>query len=440
VRKLAAPETFKVVIECGRFDVTVEEARPGYVVMRRWKSGQPKGQWQRRALGEMLLRDSRGAVLESARGVARDAAMKWYLELTGEIAAAAPVDIAPMRVGDVFAALTDPNTGKYPHESPFRKEVKRALGVAERVWGNIPLVAVMPDHFTLLTRQRMRELRDQGHRGVRGTEIMIGRLLTAFTWLRKTGKIPPTAAVIDPSWRVGLVDYWKGLAKSTRDPKPHQPRYTVEESRRLLHAAANVDPRTYLLLALGAEYRLGQVMRAMRSDLALSEEPHGEFTIHGSKDKQGEIVSLTRGQRDAVHRALATGVLSALEAEFVAGTRKDYPLFPGGKLSGKVDGAPIVSGIDPDACRPMSRGTVAHHWPAIEFLAGIEHVEGRGWYGIRRVGVDAALDEDISSQGLQNWGGWGSPDVPNRIYRDKENRAGRAEAAVARARFRGEAE
>lgn len=440
-RKLEQPEALKVVVECGRFDITGEErsGRPGYVMLRRWrpKTATAKGQWQRRAIGEMVVRDGRGAVLESAKAAIKDAAMKWYLELTGEIATA-PVDTAKhaFTIGEAWKAISNEDDGKYPHRSPFRDELQKALAYAGTVWGeDTAWTAIDSGLWTKLIRTRIRGLVADGKQGIRATEITVSRLITVARWLHRERKVEVIVAPSD-DWRDGMLAYWKGLTKQEHDPEPHQPRYTLEESRKLILAARDVDPRVGLLVSLGAELRLGQVRRCRRSDLDLSKGEYGQLEVRGSGDKKGETIELTRGQRAAVDRSLR-GHLRVFEESFQRdGT--DYPLFPGGLLYGRAAGDPHVSGRDPDSLRPMGRAMVSKYWDGIEYLVGITHVRGRGPYGIRRAAVDEAEAQHLSEAGLQALGGWTTPDVPRRIYRDKANKAGRSEAKKLRAHIRQE--
>jgi integrase len=444
-RKLDQPEAFQLTVECGRFNVIVEEvaARPGYVVMRRWIPGTPKGTWKRKAIGAMVLRDTRGAVLETAKSAARDAATRWYVEVTGEEATAeraVAVDL-PFTVGETWGLISDVTTGKYPHKSQFRDELHAALRYAESVWGtDTAWSAIDSNQWTVLIRRRVGELVARGKTGIRATEITVSRIMTAVIWLRQKKRILPNAAHPDPTWRDDLLKFWKGLTKQKHDPEPHQPRYNVEQSRKLIDAAWHVDPRSGLLLALGAELRLGQVRRAKRSDLDLEAGEFGRFTVRGAGDKRGTVVDLTRGQRAAVDQALS-GYLRVFEADYLAGPPdEDYLLFPGGKLFDRKSGKPYIRGSDPDCREPLSRSAITRRWELIEFMVGITHVRGRGAYGLRRAGVDAALDQNISEHGLKEFGGWSTPDMPRRVYADRENKTGRADASKARATFRGEAE
>lgn len=440
VRKLETPEAFALEVECGVFSVFADEKRPNYVVLRRWKPAPrkgEKGQWERRAVGHIELRDARGAVLETARVIVRDAATKWYVELTGEQAAPASVEEAkPFTIGEAWAAISNPDFGKYPHATPFRDELENALEFASTVWGGTtPWVAIDANFWTKLIRQRVRALVKRNKVGIRATEITISRLITVAHWLRSRGHV--AVLIVPPDdWHDALISYWKGLTQTTEEPEPASHRFTLDESRKLLHAAWNVDPRYGLLMWLGAELRLGMVKRCKRSHLKLDEGEFGQLTVPSSSPtKRGEVVVFTRGQRAWVDRCLERGYLRTLEAEHRAGRLAEYHLFGGGKLRDKVAGDPILA---VEIGKPLSRAAMWRCWQAVEVLAGIDHVEGRGAYGVRRAAVDVAEEEHLSEAGLQSLGGWSTPDIPRRIYRDRANKAGRADAKKLRAHIRQE--
>lgn len=94
-----------------------------------------------------------------------------------------------------------------------------------------------------------------------------------------------------------------------------------------------LDPRAWLLLMLGAEGRMGQVRRSMRSNL------HVEGTLYTfvldvphSERKRASWLLLAPVQRRAVVFMQTVGYLADLERAFDAGTITDYPLFPQGRL------------------------------------------------------------------------------------------------------------
>ena len=230
-------------------------------------------------------------------------------------------------------------------------------------------------------------------------------------------------------WRDRLAADWREISKSPSEYRPERPRHDLDEMQRILVASAKVDPRFHLLLALGAELRLGQVARVMREDVKLTE---GTVHVHGRGRKLGTTVTLTAGQRAVLEMALTTGYLRDLEA---AGG--DFPLFPRGKLVG-------VSAGDPRATLAhRSRGaigsTARRKWFAeAEKLAGVPHRTGRGQYGLRRAAVDAVLSAGISLDGLKASGGWSDIQMPKQIYEAQDRLEASREAADVRARIRGE--
>jgi integrase len=109
----------------------------------------------------------------------------------------------------------------------------------------------------------------------------------------------------------------------------------------------------------------------------------------------------------------------------------DYPLFPGGRIP--KSGVCRVGKTRPCCAR------VPFQWlHRAEELAEIAHIPGRCAYGMRRAGTDAALDEGVSLEALQEHGGWTNSATPLEKYRDRGRLKGAQDAAVARARYRKE--
>lgn len=95
-----------------------------------------------------------------------------------------------------------------------------------------------------------------------------------------------------------------------------------------------VDPRIALAIELGAEARLGQVTRLMRSDVDLDAAGAfglGRIVVHGAGKKLGVTRDLTPEERAAIDRALV-GYLKTLEDAYQPGLRTDYPIFTSGRL------------------------------------------------------------------------------------------------------------
>lgn len=445
--------------EAGHFPykVVVEEnlSRGGSLNLRWWSPGHQN--WRRKALGnvklEKLIRTKDGQIDAHVAQWALEQAMEKSRELSGSLPSSREAQLARRTtVGETFELVSDPKTGLYPHDSEYRRELKRSLDFASSVWGkDAPWLSIDDAKWTELIRARVEDLVRRKYIGVRSAEITIVRLSTAARWLRTTKKIPAGTAELPDEWKDGLKAFRRGLTKSTRDPEPHRPRHTIEEVRKILTAGIQVDPRGALLLALGAEQRLGQVRRALRSDLTLPaidwpavnamkeedvvEVEFGELRVFGAGRKGGTTIALTKGQRVMVD-LYVNGIALTLEQKFVD-TQIDYPLFPAGKLKGRLHGTPELSD-KMDLDRSVSRQWVQKTFRAIEEKAEVNHVPGRATYGLRRQSVDAAIEAGISMQGLQAQGGWSSSKIPMEIYRDKENKAGRREARTVRSKVRQE--
>lgn len=369
-----------------------------------------------------------------------------------------PVAVEPIpqktgvTISETAKLITDPDTGRYPHASPFRDELLRALKFAAEVWGDVAWESINESHWTKLLRRRCEALVAKDCKAVRATEITVSRLITVVSWLRDTKRVARDAAQWPRLWKKDVTTHWKGLTGSQRDPQPDRLRYTLEEFQRIL-AKADFDPRLYLLLRLAVGLRPGQVARARRSDLALTmvdwesvteATDFGTFAVTGAGKKGGVVVDLTRGQRRAVDDALAgDGYLAQAEERHGRKDIGDYVLFPTGYIVGRVG---MLRGQDTklslsehiDFARHVSGSWIRKSWRTAEERAGIEHIEGRCTYGQRRLTVDVAVAADMSPSGIQAVGGWSDTKMPLTVYAEAENRAGRREARPIRARMLGE--
>ena len=427
--------------KASRVVVYEDKARGGMLTLR-WRVASRKN-YRRKTLGRVLERDRRNQPVKACVQWAIQEAKRKSVALGDGLEAAEAVKVSPFTIGETKAALTDSETGPYPHDTEFRRELVRALVLAGLVWGEDTAWHAVDDAaWTKLMRRRLGGLLDRKKQGIRSTEITISRLNTAAEWLRDQKRIPRDAALLPKKWRAKLLDFWRGeVAKrqerspaEIEDPKPSRPRHTLAEMRKIIAAAPKIDPRFGLLLALAAEYRLGQARRAKRSHLNLA---GGTFTIGGRGKKLGAVVDMTAGQLAAW--ATATGPGGYLEATEGAWLTKgrDYYLFPAGKMLGRRAGEWMLgAGIDYEAC--VSREWITANFHAAEDLAGVAKVKGRAAYGLRRQNVDAMNEEGISPLGKQAAGGWSSTKVPDSIYAESTNQVGRTEAKKVRARTRGE--
>lgn len=398
------------------------------VYLRWWLADKRNWKWKSQKAG---VRDAKGRVDKALRDKYREAARHQHEILSGRRLAPVLEHGELLTLGGTWTVITARSTGKYPHDTPHRREVGRALTDAVRILGRATPWAVLDrSRFRQLMRTRVDELMAKGCAGLRGAEVTMQRLIAVGSWLREEQHIASDAGHASKNWRAELREY-VGQAHGGQVPEPKRPRHTLEEMRRLLEKAWEVDPRFGLLLAVGAEQRLGQVLRARRVDLDLE---HNALTVRSRGKKKGTVILLTRGQRAAVDRALA-GYLAPLES-----AHADYPLFPAGQMTGGRSGAPVADTLRHGLARPINRSTVKGWFLECEELAEVPHVAYRGPYGLRRVAVDGAKAEGISREGLQQHGGWTDTQIPDRIYADQEAAAGRVEARDVRSRIRGESE
>ena len=103
------------------------------------------------------------------------------------------------------------------------------------------------------------------------------------------------------------------------------------------------DARIRTAVEIGAELRAGQVLRAMRSHLDLTDGLGyyrlGRFlgSAVGVRKKKGQDLDLHPELRAYLDHVLAEGYLADLERAWQRGEIEDYPLFPAGKLvSGRI--------------------------------------------------------------------------------------------------------
>jgi len=217
------------------------------------------------------------------------------------------------------------------------------------------------------------------------------------------------------SVRVSLDDRARAAiaAVDTQEAAPDAPLFNAPQQ------VLQVDPRIELAVELGAEMRLGQVGESRRSQLDLTHSPlapHGTFTVYGRKKKAGEKLALTEEQRVAVNRILETVLVNAEAVYDAADPRTDYHLLPSGKLA---QGAADVRRA---RRAPLGRSALLKAFHALETAAGVSSVDGRGWYGLRRVATDATPNYTSDRRVLDKLGGW-TPGSTTRedTYQDRED-------------------
>lgn len=375
------------------------------------------------------LRDAKGRIDKDAElRVKKDAEQK-YLELIGK---AEPVTRAgaDLTIAQGWELAIDPDKGKWNKDTPHRRELKRCIDRAKGVLGpHRTWNSIERGDLRMLWRKELARVRATKRPGARSAHLVVSRLLSVAAWLREEGKIAVTACL---PWKA----MWEEMGVDIGEYTPKRLRYTLDEFNAILQASWQVNQRIAFALLIGAEYRLGQVIeRVHRRHLDFLE---GTLTIAGRGKKRGTIIYLTTEQLADTWWVLHHGYLAALEQAFDAGTIQDYPFFPERlrpARSPKKEKA-IEAAVLHASRESMDSNSMREWFNEAEKLAGVTHVPGRGWVGMRRTGVDGAKEERISREGLQEAGGWSTTQVPDSIYAKQQQAWAAKEAATVRARLR----
>ncbi len=434
-----AVEPWKFAVGMKPFRVVAfEDLKRGGVVYLRWQ--RTKGKRTIRSLG-FVVRGARGGLdrvaVERAECEAADQHSR-LVQGRGDAptmpAAPAAVD-ARLTIREGWARASDADTGRWNKDTAHRKDLERAVDRAVLTWGEgMTWSAVDRGQLRKLWRQELARQQKAGNRGVRAAQLTLALTLAIANWLRDEQLIAPTAAL---AWKQMDEEFADDVGEYT----PAQPRYTREEYRALFTSAWKADERYGLAYALGAEYRIGQLIRSMRSHV---DRAKGVLRIPGKGKKRGGVVHFTEQQRADLDRVLTSGYLAGLETAYHAGEITDYALFPGGHFAHDADGH-LVSRAEYATRGHVDRSAIRRWHRLAEALADVDgrgtpitHVDGRGPYGSRRQSVDAAKAEHISREGLQQHGGWADSQMPDAVYADAEAGYARDEASKVRATIRGE--
>lgn len=424
------------------------------VIEVRWWVGS-LGRFQRRSLG-FPIRDANGVIDENLKreAVRQTHAMYDALMAGQTVSTLSAAQNGPLTLKAGFEIATAVPTGMYVVESDHLVEVRRAVrDILEvigqsargdaRTWDALSNATARELWLELARRYKAT---DRG--GPVWTERCVVVLYQVSQWLAGEEKIA-RALVLKKGWRDQLRREWEQLTASRIARST--PRHSEEEIRLIFSALEKpeVDPRIALALELGAEARLGQVRRLMRSDVDLS--PIGAFqlgrvVVHGSGKKLGVTRDLTPEERAAIDRALA-GYLKDLEEAYQGGLREDYPMFPAGRL--RYDVAPSRlprrkrSPSVPQrraklsvSNESMDKRTLNDLFHALERVAKVEVVAGRGWYGIRRRAADVYEDYEKDERVLNDQTGHRNSDTRREVYQERDREAIRAKSAQTRRQVR----
>jgi hypothetical protein len=86
--------------------------------------------------------------------------------------------------------------------------------------------------------------------------------------------------------------------------------------------------------------------------------------------------------------------------------------------------------------KPLSRDGARQLFKALERIAKVDHIDGRGWYGLRRQAADLAETATSDDRVKDRLGGWQDSATRKSIYQDRETDALRAQAASVRRKLR----
>jgi hypothetical protein len=414
--------------------VTVfEDWTRGGVVHMRWHVTMSDGSRRRKrpSLG-FTVRTARNGLNRELTARATAAAREQYERLLAGAGnrpvSGAHTTGAALTIADGWKVASDTETGKWNTDTRHRRDIERAIKRAVACWGGgMTWADIERAHLRKFWRAELRRQQAAGRAGIRSAWLLLQLVLAVGEWLREEQRIPATAAT---RWKRLKEEFQVDAGEYT----PNRPRYTNDEFRRLLSAAWQVDQRYGLLFGLGAEFRLGQVVRSRRSHL---ERDGQRLRVPGRGKKHGGVIDFTPQQLTHLSAVMTSGYLAGLEAAFQAGHISDYPLFPGGNLPRTPAGDLLTTAAHVDR-EPIDKATYNAWHRQTEAAADVPHIRGRGPYGARRTSVDGAKAEKISREGMTEGGAWSTPAMADSIYADQEKDYARAEAAAVRAKVRGE--
>jgi hypothetical protein len=440
----------------------------GRTVSIRWWVPETK-RFQRKSLG-IRVRQEQGGVDPELQRKAVSLTQRWYDDLMAGRTPSAAVLLAggrdesveervgPLTIEQGLAMATTIPTGLYVVETDHLKEVRRAardlvcaIGMDHlgrpRTWDGLRYSNVRDIWLRLAWRYVK-----TGRGGHVWTERCVVIFLQVNSWLVTEEMIDRTIP-FRKTWREQMRREWEQLTE--KRIVQNDLRHSEEEIARLFAALhhENVDPRIALMVEIGAEARLGQVRRLRRADVDLGCVGGfglGRLVVHGSGKKLGVTRDLTPEERAAVDAAL-NGYLRDLEREFQAGIRTDYFMFPAGRLRYDVPPSRVprkgLVTLEPPVRRartdlpdkPINKRSMTDMFHQLEWVANVQPVEGRAWYGIRRRATDVYEDYESDERVLNDQTGHGSSDTRRSAYQQRERDVIRARSAETRRRVRAQA-
>ena len=118
------------------------------------------------------------------------------------------------------------------------------------------------------------------------------------------------------------------------------------------------------------------------------------------------------------------------------GSIEDYWLFPGSRMRALDEtGRRFARRVRADA-KPLTRDGAREKFLDLEAIAKVDHIPGRGWYGLRRQAADMAETATNDDRVKDRLGGWQDSETRKTIYQDRQTDELRAQAASVRRQLR----
>jgi len=404
--------------------IRVAEREPGGILYLLWVDN--RGKQQKRSLEHRDKQSGRQVARKLAEQVAGARAAERQTGLLTPVGGG-----LTLQEGIEIAFDFSAEEAMYPEETRHTRESRRLLDRAVAILGETTAWAELkPRKVRALIRKLAKQSEDG--KGARTAELMCDVLYSVAAWLRDEELIPDRAALPGRNWKVKLKQEWEALTGS--EVTVARPRHKEEEIGKIFAALPNADPRIELLIETTAWLRAGQGVKCKRTDLDLGKIGGyglGRLTVGGSGRKKGEVVDLDPELRALVDSVVSTGYLSKAEAAFQRGEIPDYYLFPAGRL---VKGRATVENCTK---QPLGNKTIRDMFRRLEKDAGVEHVEGRAFYGLRRTGTDVAADLETDDRVLDRLTGHQDSETRKRGYQDRRSDRVLAQAAEVRRAMRG---
>lgn len=173
-----------------------------------------------------------------------------------------------------------------------------------------------------------------------------------------------------------------------REPSPHRPRVSPGRYQAMRRAAGRIGWRFELAFVLAYEtgHRIGAIQHLRWSDIDLTGRTVRWRAEH-DKRRREHVTPLTD-----------TAVTQLRKAR--------------GESRGLGEAWVLPSVQDPS--KPISYWTLNDWWRACEKLAGLEHVTGLGFHGLRRTFADQV--QGAPRKAAAALGGWAGPEVMENVY------------------------